>query len=211
MPPGSRDTDRLLVFVKAPVPGTVKTRLAATLGSAAACEAYETLVRHLLRQFRGFSSVSLCFTPDDQASRIEPWLETGWQSRPQGPGDLGDRLNRAFDEAFAQGAERVIALGSDCPYVTASDVRTAFRRLGGCDTLVGPATDGGYWLLGLKRSQPALFWGIPWSTDQVLGETLRRCKEAKLKIDLMGILEDVDDLAAWQRFLSSTGAALGNA
>lgn len=205
---GSRGSERLIVFVKAPIPGKVKTRLASKLGDQAACEAYETLVSHLFRQLRGLSNVTLCFAPDDAASKIEPWLQPGWNARPQGDGDLGARLARTIHEAFDAGASKVIAIGSDCPYISQTDIKIGWRKLGSCDVLVGPATDGGYWLIGLNAARPQLFADIPWSTDQVLGETLRKCKESSLRIDLLGILEDVDDLGSWQRFLAESGAAL---
>lgn len=206
----SKTSNRLLIFAKAPVPGNVKTRLAASLGAQAACEAYETLVRYLVRQLRGLSNVTVLITPDEAVSTAEVWKQPGWQILPQGEGSLGERLERNIARAFQDGAVNVLAIGSDCPYVSASEIRAAFRQLGGCDVLVGPSTDGGYWLIGLKQPRPELFRDMAWGTDQVLGETLRRCKSAGCSIGLMSILEDVDELPAWQRFLSHTGAAMEN-
>ena len=200
MLPQMRD-ERLILFVKAPRPGQVKTRLAVTLGEAAACAAYERLVKSLLSNLASLSEVEFRFTPDDAGPEIQPWLRPGWTARGQGIGDLGRRLRSAFADAFAGGAKRVVIIGSDCPEVTVSDVREAWRELRTRDLVVGPAVDGGYWLIGLREPQPALFENIPWSSESVLAETLRRARSQRLKMQLLRILEDVDDEPAWREFL----------
>jgi rSAM/selenodomain-associated transferase 1 len=196
---------RLLVFLKAPRPGTVKTRLAATLGAAEACAAYQRLVGTLLRQLVALENVDLCFTPDDVGSEIMPWAKPTWRLKPQGNGDLGCRLDRAFRRAFDEGAERVVIIGSDCPEVDASDIQAAWTALLSHDVVLGPATDGGYWLIGLRAPQRELFVDIPWSTDKVLRETQKRCGVAGLTTRLLRELSDVDTEADWRRFLAKMG------
>lgn len=198
----SRSAEKLIIFLKAPRPGQVKTRLAEVIGPQAACVAYRRLVELLLNQLRELPFVELRHSPDNAASEIAPWLAAGWNRRPQGVGDLGQRLVAAFDDAFARDAERVAAIGSDCPYVTAEDIRAAWSALSRCDVVLGPAGDGGYWLIGLRSAQPELFHDIPWSTDQVLRTTMIRIQTAGLSVQLLRTLEDVDTEADWKRFLA---------
>jgi len=186
-----------MVFVKAPRPGEVKTRVAQTTGAERACDVYRQLVATLLKSLSPLREVELRFAPDDAAAEIEPWLRPGWVAVPQGDGDLGARLERAFADAFAAGAERVVVIGSDCPEVKTSDVRTAWRELQTHDVVVGPAMDGGYWLIGLRAPQPELFRGMPWSSELVLGRTLERARARGLKIQLLRILSDIDTEADW--------------
>ena len=193
--------NQLVIFVKAPRPGLVKTRLARSIGANEACAAYRTLMETLLRNMEKMPGVELRFTPDDAAPEIQGWLRKGWKSRPQGPGDLGERLQRAFAEAFAEGAKTVVLIGSDCPAITREDIHTASSKLKEHDLILGPAVDGGYWLIGLRSPQPELFKGMPWSTDMVLGETLRRARAMNLSVDLLRILADIDTKRDWLDFL----------
>ncbi|MBU6400629.1 MAG: TIGR04282 family arsenosugar biosynthesis glycosyltransferase [Verrucomicrobia bacterium] len=193
--------EQIIVFVKAPRPGAVKTRLAKTLGRGAACDAYRRLVETLLQRLRDLRCVQVRFTPADAEPEIRPWVRPGWVALPQDEGDLGVRMQSAFAAAFRNGAQRVVIIGSDCPEVTAEDVAAAWHALLTHDLVLGPATDGGYWLIGLCRPQPALFHQMPWSTDQVFGQTLRRAAEAGLRVHRLRQLEDVDTPVAWQRFL----------
>jgi hypothetical protein len=195
--------ERVIIFVKAPRPGTVKTRLAKTMGAEAACGVYRRLVETVLEQLASLDDVELRFAPDDAAAEVRPWLQPSWQARPQGEGDLGQRLQSAFADAFAAGAERVVIIGSDCPEVQATDVREAWTELKIHDLVIGPATDGGYWLIGLKQPQPKLFDGMAWSSENVLGETLARAKANHLRIQLLRILNDVDTEEDWQQFLAA--------
>lgn len=194
---------RLIVFLRAPRPGSVKTRLAAELGADVACAAYRQLVDCLLPQlcFPEFS-VELRYTPDDAAGELKGWTEPGWQLVPQGDGDLGARLERAASQAVAGGFGRILIIGTDCPYLTLADLREAREALASNDLVLGPAEDGGYWLIGLRNLHPELFRGIPWSTESVLATTLARAQEARLKVRLLRTLADVDTAADWRRFLA---------
>lgn len=189
--------EQLIVFLKAPRPGTVKTRLAQTAGAERACAIYREMVETVLTSLGPVRQVTLCFAPDDAEDEIKPWRRAGWAAAPQGDGDLGERLHRAFASAFAAGAERVVIIGSDCPEVRSSDVRAAWQELRSFDLVAGPAADGGYWLIGLRAPQPELFRDIAWSSDQVLGQTLARAKALGLRIQLLRILTDIDTEADW--------------
>ena len=194
---------KLIVFVKAPRPAAVKTRLAESIGTEAACAAYRRLVETLLKQLRSLRAVELCFSPDDAAAEIKGWLEEDWNSSPQGGGDLGQRLQSAFERAFATGVKRAVIIGSDCPAVTAEDIYEAWNGLWTHDVVLGPATDGGYWLIGLRRLQPGLFHQIPWSTETVFGETMKRIRQAGLDVQLLRELSDVDTAHDWRAFLTA--------
>lgn len=199
-PPPAPGGPRLLVFVKAPRPGLVKTRLVPSLGAAGAASAYAALVDVLLTRLETLRDVELWFTPPDGLDGIRPWLRPGWGAQAQREGDLGDRLHHAFATAFAQGATRVLVIGSDCPEVAVPDIRTAWTRLETADVVLGPAADGGYWLIGLRRPQPELFRDIPWSTSDVLARTLERVAGQELRPALLRELRDVDTIEDWLAF-----------
>ena len=189
------------MLVKAPRPGLAKSRIAQTAGPQRALAIHRELVDSVLKGIGSLSEVELRFMPEDAEPDIRPWVQKTWTAQPQGDGDLGARLVRAFEEAFAAGAERVVVIGSDCPEVRTSDVRSAWAELRTHDLVVGPAIDGGYWLLGLRAPQPALFEEIAWSSDQVLGQTLQRARSLGLRIQLLRILGDVDTEADWNAYV----------
>lgn len=192
---------RLVVFLKAPRAGAVKTRLAEALGADAACAAYKQLASSLLTKIAPLPRVELCFTPTDAGNEIKPWLRAGWTAVPQSAGDLGERLHAAFAEHFLSDAQHVVIIGSDCPDVTATDIEDAWLALEGHDVVLGPALDGGYWLIGLRAPQPGLFNAMPWSTDRVFGETMRRARELDLRVAMLRELSDVDTVADWERWV----------
>ena len=195
--------DRLILFAKAPELGKVKTRLGQQIGGQKALDAYIQLLRHLARQLRRRTDVEVRITPDHALDSLKALIPETWKVRPQGEGDLGARLTHAFQEAFAEGCTKVAAIGSDCPYITSRDIDSAWESLNQKDICVGPATDGGYWLLGMRAMQPTLFQDIPWSTPEVLAQTLLKCRQNGLTISLLPILSDVDERTEWEAFLKS--------
>ncbi|MSU64189.1 MAG: glycosyltransferase [Pedosphaera sp.] len=190
---------RLILFLKAPRLGFVKSRLAASIGEAAALQAYQTLVDILIKRLSKLPATELRFTPDDAFAEVSRWLLPGWTAAPQLDGDLGARLNRAFNDAFKAGCDRVVVIGSDCPTVTADDIESAWQALETHEVVLGPATDGGYWLIGLRRSQPQLFTGIAWSTPQVFTQTVRRVESLGLSVHRLQERSDVDTESDWLR------------
>ena len=187
---------RIIIFVKAPRPGFVKTRLAETIGMEAACAAYQELVRTLLDSLAELPHVELRYTPDDAELEVSQWLCEGWTAVPQGEGDLGERMHRAIAEARCP----AILIGSDCPSIKMADITIAHEALAKHDAVLGPAVDGGYWLIGLQVPCPALFDGIKWSRNNVLEETLARSEKAGLSVYLLRKLADVDTAKDWEAF-----------
>lgn len=193
---------RAIIFVKAPRAGFVKTRLATALGPHGALAAYRALVERLLEQLTPLRDVELRHAPDDAAPEIAAWLRPGWRTSTQGDGGLGARMCRAFVEAFASGAQRVVLIGSDCPHVTTGDIAAAADALDDHDVALGPAEDGGYWLVALRAPAPGLFEQIEWSTEGVLAQTLARAQALGLRVHLLRVLPDVDTAEDWRRYLA---------
>ena len=192
-------TPQLVVFLKAPRPGLVKTRLGVSLGNDQACEAYRAMALFFLRKLAAFPRVQLCFAPDNALSEIKPFqLNSKWTLKPQGEGDLGARLGRATTACLARG-DGVLCLGADCPYVEEGDLVEACEALERHDVVIGPALDGGYWLIGLRRACHGLFDAIPWSSERGLDVTRSRIIQAGLSCHELRTLEDVDTLDDWHR------------
>jgi rSAM/selenodomain-associated transferase 1 len=190
----------LVVFVKAARVGAVKTRLAQEIGDRAACDAYQKLVRAVVSRIDSLHDVQLRYSPDDAEKEVGLWRKPQWALSPQGGGSLGQRLTRAFAELFAAGARRVVIVGSDCPWLSAADIEQAWNDLETHDLVLGPARDGGYWLVGLRELLPELFNDISWSTATVLEQTLERARARGLRFRLLRELRDVDTLDDWQAF-----------
>ena len=166
----------IIVFLKAPRPGAVKTRLAQSIGPEAACKAYIEMCRSVLETLRDFNRVQIRFTPDDARQEIQQLLQPGWNSAPQGNGSLGDRMERAFQETIGP----AILIGTDCPAIEASDLDEARSALDSHPIVIGPARDGGYWLIAMREDNANLFQGINWSTQTVFVETMARAEQSNL-------------------------------
>jgi len=186
----------VLIFVRAPEPGRVKTRLAADVGDEAALRIYETLALHTVDAARGLGDevrARVCYTPAEAGDAVRGWLGRGEvEYRSQGAGDLGARMRQAFEESFDDGAERVVIVGSDLPDMSADLLREALDHLDRHAAVLGPALDGGYYLLGLRGMVPNVFESIPWSTERVLETTLARFAEAGIEPALLAPRNDVD-------------------
>lgn len=189
----------LIIFVKEPRPGRVKTRLARDIGSVHAAWWFRhqatALVRKLARD-RRWRTV-LAVSPDRAGVESRVW-PTGIARWPQGVGDLGRRMARAFD---AMGPGPVVIIGADIPGVTPVLIAGAFHRLRGAEAVLGPATDGGYWLIGLRHAGPGvparLLDGVRWSGRHAMVDTLR-CL-APRRVAFAPTLDDVDRLADLER------------
>lgn len=185
-----------MIFVKAPRAGFVKSRIAATLGTEKAREIYVEIMGVLIANLRGIPRVQLRFTPDDARGEVADWLQPGWSASAQGEGDLGQRLQNAFASLMGP----AVVIGSDCPQVTQQDIKDAWEGLVDHDVVLGPAEDGGYWLVGLRAPAPHLFENIAWSSERVLEQTLE--KTAGLKVKMLRKLPDIDTAKDWERFLA---------
>ena len=186
----------LSVFLKAPRPGYVKTRLAATIGAGRAAELYRAFARDTLAWATRLSACDrrVDYTPLSGENLCRAMLPEGGACsfHPQVDGDLGERLRASFSAMFEGGYERCVIIGTDCPTLGPREARLAFRSLESADVVLGPTFDGGYYLVGLRRPAPGLFEDIPWSTDRVLDRTLERAAEAGLETRALRTLSDVD-------------------
>ncbi len=182
--------DTVFVFARAPRLGTVKRRLARGIGARAALRFHRAMVFSLLRRLaseRRFATV-LCVTPDRARIVLPGNLGRRIAIRPQGPGDLGARMERAFR---ARRAGRAAIVGSDIPGLGVADLRAAFAALGRGGAVFGPAEDGGYWLVGLGPLRPARpFGNVRWSGPHALADTLANFRGRR--VSLLRRLRDVD-------------------
>ncbi len=204
---------RLIVFSRYPEPGTTKTRLIPVLGTDGAARLQCDLTRHTLAQARAFRrtaavTVEVRYDGGD-AKKMAECFGNDVEYRPQGAGDLGCRMGRALADAFRDGAARAVVVGADCPGITPRLLREAFERLADADVALGPATDGGYYLIGLRRLVPELFHAIAWGGEHVLQSTLDRAAELSQSVALLEPLSDVDrpeDLTVWRRIAAEGGS-----
>lgn len=189
--------DILLLFIRNPRLGKVKTRLARTVGDAEALHIYRILLEKTRQAALGVQAERWLFYSDFMETG-DDWPETHFQKKVQSGGDLGDRMEQAFQQAFDAGAGKVLIIGSDCPGLTGWLLQEAFDRLDNADFVLGPTPDGGYYLLGMKRMEDSLFRGITWSTDVVRAETLEKIQAAGGRCLLLPELSDVDTEEDWR-------------
>jgi rSAM/selenodomain-associated transferase 1 len=194
----------VLVFARVPALGRVKSRLAAGIGEPAALAVYHELLA-ITRAAIVASGIPATVWladaagPTPTATEAQEWATLS--TRCQETGDLGQRMTAAFVAAFAAGASRVVIIGTDCPGLRAEQLTQAVGLLNEHDVVLGPATDGGYYLLGLRQPQPELFQNKAWSTASVLIDTQADAHRLGLSAALLPALRDVDtaeDLAAWR-------------
>jgi rSAM/selenodomain-associated transferase 1 len=188
--------DAVLVFVRAPELGRVKTRLAAAVGEDAALDLYRRMGRLVVDaalRLGSRTTIRVHHTPTGRRDSVASWLGEDLTYLPQRGEDLGERMEDAFAEAFAAGHSRVVVVGSDLPDLTDDLLRRALDLLGEHDAVIGPARDGGYWLLGLRAPAPHLFTGMPWSTAEVYDLTVSRLRAAGIEPAVLPELTDVDE------------------
>ena len=156
---------RLLVFLKYPTPGQVKTRLAEVVGAEAAATIYRACVELTLERLRPLASEAIiCAEPASTCGSVRAWLGSAWHVHPQVGQTLGERLAYATSEAFEDGTRRVLCIGTDSPWLTPDDIDVAFAALEQAEVVLGPTEDGGYYLIGLSRQIPELFDGMAWGS-----------------------------------------------
>jgi hypothetical protein len=186
-------SNRLIVFTRYPEPGNTKTRLISTLGPNGAAQFQKEMTEWTLSKAEEVKSASLEIRYEGGNKELmEDWLGLEFSLKPQGPGNLGEKMGRTFEESFGEGAKRVLILGSDCPGIFPSIIQEAFTQLDDNDLVLGPASDGGYYLIGLKTAQPGLFKDIPWGTNMVLQKTSDIGKNLGLNVYLLRTLSDID-------------------
>jgi len=188
----------LIIFVKSPIPGDVKTRLIPYLTGSEAADLYKCFVADTLRHVNKIevtAKIQVAYQPHSKASNLE-WL--GLKSPPelfkQEGRSLGERLIHAFGQAFGRGAQKVVIIGSDSPNLPHNYIDQAFKALEEADVVLGPATDGGYYLIGLSRPCLKLFDDVSWSTDQVFERTAHNAQSQGYKLRILPTHYDIDTI-----------------
>lgn len=180
----------LIIFQKKPEAGKVKTRLAKTIGETKALEVYQFLLNHTHQQ--------VALLPLDVFVYFEKEVDSEYlfgdhyHAAVQGNGDLGEKMKKACQEVLANGYKKAVIIGSDCPGLDAAVLQEAVVRLVEHDLVIGPAKDGGYYLIGMKKVYDPLFEKKNWSTSTVLTETLADAENLDLTVHLLKVLTDVD-------------------
>lgn len=206
-----RGRERLVLLTRYPEPGVTKTRLIPVLGKDGAADLQRRMTRHIVGVAQRASAHRLLEFEIRYAgggkSLMRRWLGPGLLLRYQGPGDLGERIARALLDAFDADVQRVAVIGSDSPELTAETIQNAFEMLLKRDLVLGPANDGGYYLIGMNSGIPRsviprLFQGIEWGTGEVLERTILIAEQHKLSLGKLDALDDVDrieDLPVWDK------------
>ena len=182
----------LLIFARHPEAGKVKTRLAATMGNEAALCIYTQLLKHTVSITKDLPVDKFLFYADEVVPE-DLWHAAHYFKDIQKGNDLGERMKHGFDNIFQKGYNKAVIIGTDCPALSAPALMNAFDSLNSHDVVIGPAEDGGYYLLGMKQPCHPLFEDIPWSTSSVLDETIKRCSALHLNYTLLPVLQDIDE------------------
>jgi rSAM/selenodomain-associated transferase 1 len=192
---GTEIVDQLSVFAKHWQPGAVKTRLAAAIGHDHASAVYRSFVLCLLKRLAGLADRRVVvYWPPDRIADVQPLAGTAWCVEPQCGEDLGARLHHHLAAALSQGARRVVLVGSDSPTVPREYVARAFDLLGTHPVVLGPAEDGGYYLVGAAGAVPPIFSGIAWSTAHVWEQTVARLRQTGHSFGVLPTWYDVDEV-----------------
>lgn len=198
----------VVLFVKLPEKGRVKSRLALHVGEDMALRLYENMVLDAIDMLkRGRFPFRICYTPQDARDQMTGWLGQEYDYQPQTGGDLGDRMEGAFVRVFSGDIEQVLLIGSDIPGLTTGVIEEAFTSLLTNDAAIGPADDGGYYLIGFRKNTffPGIFHDMAWSTSAVFRETTDRLHEVSRKVHLLPELTDVDTVEDLRTLLSRAG------
>ncbi len=198
---------RIILFLKAPRRGGVKTRLAKVFGNERALRIYRALAEQQVRALPSGWPAEICFDPPDAGQEMRDWLGGRFSYRAQVGGDLGDRMANAVQSAFEEGESSVLCIGADCPGLGLTELMEAERMLNGKNDLVfGPARDGGYYLLGMKGYYPEVFAEIPWSASNTLEVSLDRARSAGRHISFLKEKVDIDVAEDWLEYLNAPQA-----
>ena len=184
-------TNRIIVFIKNPKAGKVKTRLAEMIGEQKALKVYQHLLDHTLRIAEATDADKIvCYSEFIPAN--DAWKKAGFEQALQTGADLGERMTNAFRSSFIKGYEKTILIGSDCFEIDPEHLEDAFAKLTDNDLVIGHARDGGYYLIGMRESNPELFTGIQWSQPDVFKKTMDKAAAKGLKTALTDELSDID-------------------
>jgi rSAM/selenodomain-associated transferase 1 len=184
---------KLGIFVKAPEEGAVKTRLVPPLSERQARDLYRAFIEDLFRRIQKLKKCSVtAFYSGESPDTIEEMLPKGWKRAAQRGSTLGERLQHAFEVLLADEGSSAVIIGSDSPDIPLLAIKRAYNKLKHKDVVLGPSTDGGYYLIGLKKQIPALFEDVPWGEDSVLRRTLEIVASRNKSLSLLPLWYDVD-------------------
>ena len=189
----------VLVFQKNAILGKVKTRLASGMGELRALEIYGYLVQMTYSALAEVPASIWTYFSDFIPETVNSPIAKSFAQEGQ---DLGERMAHAFSRSFESGMEKVVLIGTDCPTLQSHHLHEAFEALTHSDLVLGPATDGGYYLIGMKCRSDYLFAGIAWSTAEVLAQTLAVATAHGLHFTLLDELSDIDTQEDWERYRS---------
>ena len=195
----------IIIFLKNPEKGKVKTRLAASIGDDQALEVYNKLVEHTLVVVDPLQVQKYVFY-DEELGNNSFSLNHEFKKYIQKGRDLGEKMSNAFKTVFAEGVDKAIIIGSDCPEITTELISRGFSKLNENDIVIGPASDGGYYLLGMKKLYSDFFINKEWSSTSVLADTVIDVQRLDLSFYPLPVLSDIDvkeDLERWQMHLSA--------
>jgi rSAM/selenodomain-associated transferase 1 len=183
--------------MKNPERGKVKSRLAAAIGDDLAICVYKNLVKGMLSTLKaGTFPLYVCFYPKNAQKPLRNWLGARYRYIPQKGEDLGERMKNGFMKAFSMGHKRVVLIGSDIPDLPLEFIEEAFTSLKKKDAVIGPALDGGYYLIGFKEEafSPQVFDGMAWGTDRVFDETMQALKKLRRTVHTLPYQRDIDTM-----------------
>ena len=183
--------EALIIFAKNPEYEKVKTRLAATIGNEQALFIYQKLIEHTIAITKKISADKIVYYSDSIVEK-DTWENNIYQKKLQSGNDLEDRIKNAFKSSFTAGYDKVIIIGTDCFELNEEFISIAFEKMNDDDVVLGPAKDGGYYLLGMKKFYPSLFENIEWSSEKVLKQTLTTAMRLNLSVFLLPPLSDID-------------------
>ncbi len=194
-------------FCKQPIPGQVKTRLARETSPAWAGRVAHAFCLDVLDRMRGISACRLlAYAPKEADAHFRAVVASGFQLHPQADGDLGQRMAAFFAHWLPSAPDGVVLIGTDSPTLPTSFIEQAFAALQDADVVLGPATDGGYYLIGCRGRVPAVFDGIAWGTRSVLAETVQRLESLDVRLALLPPWYDVDTLDDWKMLVGHVAA-----
>jgi rSAM/selenodomain-associated transferase 2/rSAM/selenodomain-associated transferase 1 len=202
------EAQELIVFTRYPEPGNTKTRLIPALGTQGAADLQREMTEATIQTASALDStrITVAYEGGDSAKMAE-WLGENVNLVSQEGRDLGEKMSNAFRHSFANGEDRAVIIGTDCPGLTVAIMERAFASLADNDLVIGPATDGGYYLIGLAQETPALFSGVSWGTERVFAQTREIAKSHGLQLATLPQLTDIDrpeDLEHQQQHPSPT-------
>lgn len=196
--------NHLIVFVKNPILGQVKTRIANTIGNELALKIYQYLMQKTFDVCCDIDCQKYVFY-SDFIINDDMWSRADFFKSIQVGTNLGKRMAQAFASVISNKPKNCLLIGSDCPYITQEIIMQSFEALRKVDVVIGPAVDGGYYLLGMKNMHPVLFDNIEWSSSKVLKQTLQHIQNYQLTYALMPLLSDVDTEQDWNKFVRWKG------